>query len=217
MLRELQYWHRRHEKLREGGEDGSWGAAPEPAADQAAAGPAASWGQAMPMPSHLALQHGLYGAGAADGVDLTAWPSGASWQLGGEVVGGWEECVHDGSTTFRPTERDIGFELHLVAQGQTHGVVTRPVLPLPPPPPAARPMLAVPSRDRPREDDSDHELRVMSWNVLAELYAGNHVYPYCHEAYLSWHFRKRRLLRAILRERPHIVCLQEVQVRYLRP
>ncbi|CAI5488094.1 unnamed protein product [Closterium sp. Naga37s-1] len=52
---------------------------------------------------------------------------------------------------------------------------------------------------------------VLSYNVLADLYATSEMYSYCPPWALSWAYRKQNLLRELLGYRADIMCLQEVQ------
>lgn len=53
--------------------------------------------------------------------------------------------------------------------------------------------------------------RVVTYNVLAEIYATQQQYPYCDFWALSWDYRFQNILREILDASPEVVCLQEVQ------
>lgn len=52
---------------------------------------------------------------------------------------------------------------------------------------------------------------LLSYNVLADLYATSDMYSYCPPWALSWAYRKQNLLREILSYGADILCLQEVQ------
>lgn len=52
---------------------------------------------------------------------------------------------------------------------------------------------------------------VMTWNVLADIYATMDAYPYCEPYVLAWSYRRDRILAEVLAYRPDIICLQEVQ------
>jgi len=53
--------------------------------------------------------------------------------------------------------------------------------------------------------------RVVTYNVLAEIYATQQQYPYCDFWALSWDYRFQNILREILDASPEVICLQEVQ------
>jgi CCR4-NOT transcription complex subunit 6 len=51
---------------------------------------------------------------------------------------------------------------------------------------------------------------VLSYNVLADLYAKSDLYAYCPPWALSWAYRRQNLLRELIGYRADILCLQEV-------
>jgi CCR4-NOT transcription complex subunit 6 len=53
--------------------------------------------------------------------------------------------------------------------------------------------------------------RVLSYNVLAEIYATRQMYPYCPMWALNWSFRKQLLRRELQLYNADLLCLQEVQ------
>jgi len=53
--------------------------------------------------------------------------------------------------------------------------------------------------------------RIVSYNILAEIYATQQQYPHCDFWALSWDYRFHNLLCEILSVSPDIICLQEVQ------
>lgn len=84
---------------------------------------------------------------------------------------------------------------------------TEPVIPLPSP----RQMLKIN-----KESLNDVSLRgpsftVVTYNVLADVYATSEQFPNCPSFALNWEYRKQRLLKEILQCHPDIICLQEVQ------
>lgn len=92
-----------------------------------------------------------------------------------------------------------------------------------------RPMLAFTSRVRPAPNlpvrnlvplplpqgvakgGPNSRFTVLSYNMLADLYAKGDVYNHCPAWTMAWHYRKRNLLKELLTHRPDIMCLQEVQ------
>lgn len=50
--------------------------------------------------------------------------------------------------------------------------------------------------------------RVLSYNVLAEIYATRQMYPYCPMWALNWSFRKQLLQRELQLYNADILCLQ---------
>uniref|UniRef100_A0A7S0R3W3 Endonuclease/exonuclease/phosphatase domain-containing protein n=1 Tax=Pyramimonas obovata TaxID=1411642 RepID=A0A7S0R3W3_9CHLO len=117
--------------------------------------------------------------------------------------------------TYTPTSDDIGhtlkfevtpFDSQRNAEDAPTTVVTGRVIP--PPNPPARNLLPVegsPANSHPSS------FTVMTYNVLADLYATSEMYTYCPGWALSWGYRKQALLREILSQRADIICLQEVQ------
>lgn len=49
---------------------------------------------------------------------------------------------------------------------------------------------------------------VMTWNVLADIYATTEAYPYCEPFVLAWNYRRERLLAEMLSYNPDVICLQ---------
>lgn len=57
----------------------------------------------------------------------------------------------------------------------------------------------------------NQQFKVMNWNVLADLYASESVYPYCERWALSWTWRKHLILKELKSMAADIITLQEVQ------
>jgi mRNA deadenylase 3'-5' endonuclease subunit Ccr4 len=55
-------------------------------------------------------------------------------------------------------------------------------------------------------------IRLLTWNLLAPLYASASKYPRSDPSYLDWSYRKPRILQTILDSEADIICLQEVQI-----
>jgi CCR4-NOT transcription complex subunit 6 len=53
--------------------------------------------------------------------------------------------------------------------------------------------------------------RIVSYNVLAEIYATQQQYPYCDLWALSWEYRFHNIMRELADAAPDVVCLQEIQ------
>lgn len=51
----------------------------------------------------------------------------------------------------------------------------------------------------------------MCYNMLAEIYSGLQVHPYCPAWAISWEYRRNLLMREILSKDCDILCLQEIQ------
>ncbi|OEU16815.1 Exo_endo_phos-domain-containing protein [Fragilariopsis cylindrus CCMP1102] len=58
---------------------------------------------------------------------------------------------------------------------------------------------------------SGARFRIVSYNVLAEIYATQQQYPYCDIWALSWEYRFHNIMREIVDAAPDVICLQEVQ------
>lgn len=101
--------------------------------------------------------------------------------------------------------------------------VSAPVMPFPTPPPKRvwRPLLTDGPSKLPRPhspqvaEEGDRAapkaIRVLSYNVLAEIYATGMVYPYCPGWALNSSYRQRLVLRELMEADADIICLQEVQ------
>lgn len=56
------------------------------------------------------------------------------------------------------------------------------------------------------------EFRVLSWNLLAPMFAPAEKYPYTDPKCLSWQYREPRILARLKAWKPDIICLQEMQL-----
>lgn len=128
------------------------------------------------------------------------------------------------SKTYTPSADDIGhvlkFECVVVDAetkllvGHVNTILTSCVIPAPSPSP--RRLIPVSGVDMMGNVDSDDRVSsgtftVLSYNILAEVYASSEFYSYCPSWALSWQYRRQNLLREIVGYRADIVCLQEVQ------
>eukprot|EP01029_Cantina_marsupialis_P018788 TRINITY_DN4331_c0_g1_i1.p1 TRINITY_DN4331_c0_g1~~TRINITY_DN4331_c0_g1_i1.p1 ORF type:complete len:568 (-),score=126.53 TRINITY_DN4331_c0_g1_i1:522-2225(-) len=115
--------------------------------------------------------------------------------------------------TIIPTTDNVGHELKLRVQSND-GTIDRSIITPPvrqfPAPPAQRELIYAPMsqtllarRSRP--------FRVVSYNILSDIYATSAMYPYCPSWALDWKFRSRNLVREIQSYNGDIVCLQEAQ------
>jgi len=132
-----------------------------------------------------------------------------------------EEWIEVGtSRSYRPEPEDVGHILKFEvtpcesgtgkACGPHQSVKTSCVIAAPEPP--GRRMLAVNNVDSPAVQRTLYgRFTVLSYNVLAELYATNEMFGYCPSWALGWGYRRRNLLKEILKYGADIVCLQEVQ------
>eukprot|EP00922_Rhytidocystis_sp_ex-Travisia-forbesii_P063473 GHVS01094439.1.p1 GENE.GHVS01094439.1~~GHVS01094439.1.p1 ORF type:complete len:910 (+),score=145.14 GHVS01094439.1:283-3012(+) len=57
----------------------------------------------------------------------------------------------------------------------------------------------------------DTGVTVVTWNVLAEMYATQEAFPHCDAYVLAWPYRRTRILNEMISTNADIVCLQEVQ------
>jgi len=81
-----------------------------------------------------------------------------------------------------------------------------------PPPRPATPAATTSAAPQPQPAPiPPNALRVLSFNVLADLYCTPASYPYAPAWALSWAYRYPRVLATLLSQSPHILCLQEVQ------
>ncbi|KAF8398544.1 hypothetical protein HHK36_017474 [Tetracentron sinense] len=128
------------------------------------------------------------------------------------------------SKTYTPTADDIGHVLKFecvgvdaetkLPVGHVNTILTSRVIPAPSPSP--RRLIPVNGVDVMGHLDSDCRtassgtFTVLSYNILADVYATNEVYSYCPSWALSWPYRRQNLLREIVGYRADILCLQEV-------
>jgi CCR4-NOT transcription complex subunit 6 len=118
--------------------------------------------------------------------------------------------------TYTPTSQDVGCCLRVEVTAQSTlddsilaGPVTafsEPVLSAPKPPPK-RPLITVPGS----VSFSGVRFRVVTYNVLAEMYATKQVYPACDSWLLSWSYRRTILMHELSEASGDLVCLQELQ------
>ncbi|KAL3668366.1 hypothetical protein V7S43_006456 [Phytophthora oleae] len=127
--------------------------------------------------------------------------------------------VQEENRSYTPTAKDVGHVIRVECKATKRvggGVLTKTVdtgivLPFPPMPPR-RQMLANVNEERltPRLRQIG-VFRVLTYNVLAEIYATRQMYPYCPIWALSWSFRRELLKRELQSYNADIICLQEVQ------
>jgi len=160
---------------------------------------------------------GIQGAGLNNG-SIFSRAANTAERAGGEA---WYEVGF--SKTYTPTTDDVGHVLKLecVAVDVTAGLsfapastlVTARVIPAPSPTP--RCLIPVNGVDGNLELGThtavSGNFTVLSYNVLADLYATNDIYAYCPPWALSWQYRRQNLLQEIIGYDADILCLQEVQ------
>eukprot|EP01018_Ginkgo_biloba_P005378 Gb_27365 [translate_table: standard] len=147
-------------------------------------------------------------------------PANVAERAGGET---WYEVGR--SKTYTPTADDVGHVLKLeclavdastglpVAPAST--MLTARVIPAPSPTPRrvipVNGVDGVGSMELETRTAVSGTFTVLSYNVLADLYATNDMYTYCPPWALSWQYRRQNLLREIVGYHADILCLQEVQ------
>jgi len=137
----------------------------------------------------------------------------------------WIEVADTQSYT--PSADDVGHMLKLacvpyspdgVRRGVAKTLKTSYVI-SPPPAPTPRRMMMVRNNvavsvGKPgtaRTNSSRIGFTILTYNVLAEIYATPDAYPYCASWALPWNYRRRNILRELLSYRADVICLQEVQ------
>uniref|UniRef100_A0A6S9ETF7 Endonuclease/exonuclease/phosphatase domain-containing protein n=1 Tax=Heterosigma akashiwo TaxID=2829 RepID=A0A6S9ETF7_HETAK len=128
----------------------------------------------------------------------------------------WVE-ISDGPTAlYTPTAADVGHCLRLECRAfktatdellcPPRVITTEPVLSAPPIPPK-RALVAVKGAG----GGGGLRFRVVTYNILAEIYATQQMYPHIDFWALNWTYRKHNLLRELLESSADVLCLQEVQ------
>eukprot|EP00879_Flechtneria_rotunda_P016171 GHRR01016915.1.p1 GENE.GHRR01016915.1~~GHRR01016915.1.p1 ORF type:complete len:388 (+),score=95.80 GHRR01016915.1:221-1384(+) len=152
--------------------------------------------------------------GQENGVDNNKVVS-STLSAGGET---WVEVAR--THKYTPTQDDVGFVLKYECSifDPNHPYID-----------LGRPMLAFTSRVRPAPNlpvrnlvrlplspglakaGPNNRFTVLSYNMLADLYAKSDSYNHCPAWTMAWHYRKCNLLKELLTHKPDIMCLQEVQ------
>lgn len=120
--------------------------------------------------------------------------------------------------SYSPTEDDIGRVLRVKAQlyDQAGSVsISKPIVV------DTKPVLRFPNSSPQRFMIPYHnpsrnscQFTMMSYNVLAEMYATKQMFPVCPSHFLDFNYRKKNLVREIISHRPDVLCLQEVQAEH---
>lgn len=128
------------------------------------------------------------------------------------------------SRTYIPSQDDIDSSLRLVSvavddmgnkMSPINVFVTTPVISLPRPSP--RRMVIFCSLQKFRNPNftakpfKDGSFKVLSYNILADLYTMKDAHSHCPKWALTWEYRRRNLLNEMLSYDADILCLQEVQ------
>ena len=136
-------------------------------------------------------------------------------QANGET---WYEVGRGKSYT--PQADDVGHLLKLectvcdvatgIAMSAPYVLLTTRVIPAPSPTPRRVVSLTHVDAHGQRVEPGGGTFTVLSYNVLAELYAANEQYSYCPSWALSWAYRRQNLLKELVGYQSDIMCLQEV-------
>ena len=117
-----------------------------------------------------------------------------------------------------PTSADVGHVLKLVVKAMSQDgsattvTSTSEETPVVIGPPPALPIRRLIQTEFAQYSDSSAlQFRVVTYNILADIYATQNVFPYCPKWALSWRYRKIQLLRELQQYDADIICLQEVQ------
>ncbi|KAL9182007.1 hypothetical protein ACHAXT_012350 [Thalassiosira profunda] len=138
-----------------------------------------------------------------------------SHEYNGQQSGGeeWVEISH--AQTYIPNADDIGRKLKVEAAAYSvdtqellmHRVVKTDLVLSRTPDPEKRNLVTTKSASA----GGGARFRIVTYNILAEIYATQQQYPYADLWSLSWDFRFQNIIREIVDVGPDIVCLQEVQ------
>jgi CCR4-NOT transcription complex subunit 6 len=125
--------------------------------------------------------------------------------------------------SFAPSSDDVGHVLQLVCRyvhrlpdgkidiGPPLSVESEPVRRLPAAQIDRRMMSLATGEMFPCKDRRPGTFRVLTYNVLSEIYTNSQAYPYCPKWGLAWTYRRLNLLREITQYDADIMCLQECQ------
>ncbi|MEW5305480.1 MAG: hypothetical protein WDW36_008014 [Sanguina aurantia] len=140
----------------------------------------------------------------------------------GSISDSWQEVGKKG--TYTPTLEDVGYTLkyecciidrlhpYAPASGRTEVVQTSRVRPTPSPPTRSLVQLVPTAQPTPSPGAANlGRFTVLTYNLLADLYAKGDSNQSCPAWSLAWQYRKKNLLREILAYKADILCLQEVQ------
>merc|ERR1711871_457961 len=110
---------------------------------------------------------------------------------------------------YQPTADDVGRILKvdiLSHSGFSASRCSRMVLPFPEMPPP-RPVVYAQAQ----HPVTNERIRVVTYNILASIYATQTMFSYCPMWALSWNFRKGLILNELISYDADILCMQEVQ------
>jgi CCR4-NOT transcription complex subunit 6 len=138
-------------------------------------------------------------------------PYAANGEFGDE----WIEISRD--QVYLPTEEDVGHKLKIEAAAYSletgellmSRVVKTDVVLGRAPQPVSRKIVTANNANKGASNGP--RFRVVTYNVLAEIYATQQQYPYTDFWALSWDYRFQNMLREISDASPDVICLQEIQ------
>jgi CCR4-NOT transcription complex subunit 6 len=109
-----------------------------------------------------------------------------------------------------PTNEDVDHLLRVQVHEPTTGAsatrISKMVLPFPEMPPPRQVIYA-----QAQHHVTNDRVRVVTYNLLAAIYATQTMFPYCPMWALSWNFRKDMILRELMGYDADVLCMQEVQ------
>lgn len=154
--------------------------------------------------------------GQENGIDIPGSKVVSStMSAGGET---WVEVSR--SRIYTPTQDDVGFilkyECSIFDSHHPYIDLGRPTLAFtsrvrPAPNLPVRNLVPLPLPPGVSKGGPNSRFTVLSYNMLADLYAKGDNHNNCPAWTTAWHYRKRNLLKELLTHRPDIMCLQEVQ------
>lgn len=124
---------------------------------------------------------------------------------------------------YAPTPDDVGHVLELVCRyvqrhsdgrvevGPPLSVRSMAVRRIPEPPPERRMLSLATGELYSAKTRRPGTFRVVTYNILSEIYANSQAYPHCPSWALAWTYRKRNLLREMALFDADILCIQEMQ------
>lgn len=124
---------------------------------------------------------------------------------------------------YAPTPDDVGHILELVCRyvqrnadgsvkiGPPLSVRSQAVRRIPKPPPERFMLNLATGELYSAKTRRPGTFRVLTYNILSEIYANSQAYPNCPSWALAWTYRKRNLIREMAHFDADILCLQEVQ------
>ena len=137
-----------------------------------------------------------------DDLQYCPWGGGKTWR----VVGTEQAYIP------RPEDRDCILAVEVIA-APAHGnravLMTGPCFDPEQYSPPLREMLS--TFGAAEQISTGMAIKVLNWNVLADVYATEQMYDYCPSWALSWDYRKHLILKQLAALDGDIVCLQEIQ------